>query len=292
MRWEGREGSQNVEDQRRKKMVRTGAAGIGIGTIALVLLMTFLGEGDSASRMLEQAQQQSQQQQQQQQHTGGTSAADDELAAFVSVVLKDTEDIWNRLFREQLGQEYQEPRLVLFNGEVRSACGFASAATGPFYCPGDQKLYIDLSFYQDLKRRYNAPGDFAMAYVVAHEVAHHVQFLLGITQEVHKKKGRISEKEYNKLSVRMELQADFLAGVWAHHAHKMKNILEEGDIQEALNAAHAIGDDRIQKQARGYVVPDSFTHGTSEQRMRWFTKGIKTGDLRMGDTFDVSDRDL
>ena len=291
MRWEGREGSQNVEDQRKKKMVRTGAAGIGIGTIALVLLMTFLGEGDSASKMLEQAQRQSQQQSQTQTQSS-TSAADDELAQFVSVVLKDTEDIWNRLFREQLGQEYQEPTLVIFHGEVRSACGFASAATGPFYCPGDQKLYIDLSFYQDLKRRYNAPGDFAMAYVVAHEVAHHVQFLLGITQEVHKKKGRISEKEYNKLSVRMELQADFLAGVWAHHAHKLKNILEEGDIEEALGAAHAIGDDRIQKQARGYVVPDSFTHGTSEQRMRWFTKGIKTGDLRMGDTFDVSDRDL
>ena len=228
-----------------------------------------------------------QQQAQQQQQTTQTQANDgnDELAQFVSVVLKDTEDIWNTQFREQLGKTYVEPTLVLFSDKVQSACGFASAATGPFYCPADSKLYIDLSFYQQLRDRFKAPGDFAMAYVVAHEVAHHVQNLLGLTRQVSSQRGRVPEKQYNDLSVRLELQADFLAGVWAHHAQKTKKILQEGDIEEALTAANAIGDDKIQMESRGYVVPDSFTHGTSDQRMRWFMKGFRTGDLTQGDTF-------
>lgn len=279
MRWQGRQGSQNVEDRRGMTTGRV-AGGLGIGTLILAALVFFLG-GDP-SQVINNSARQTQQQAPRQ-----TSAQDDQLAQFVSVVLKDTEDVWNRLFPEQVGKRYEEPNLVLFHGQVASACGHASAATGPFYCPGDSKLYIDLSFYQELQQKFKAPGDFAMAYVVAHEVAHHVQNQLGITRQVQSQRKRISEKEYNKLSVKLELQADFLAGVWAHHAHKMKNILDEGDIEEALNAAHAIGDDRIQKQSRGYVVPDSFTHGTSEQRMRWFMKGLKTGDMRQGDTFSA-----
>lgn len=279
MRWQGRQGSRNVEDRRGMTKGRV-AGGLGIGTLILAALVFFLG-GDPSQVINNSAQQQ------QQQAPRQSSAQDDQLAQFVSVVLKDTEDVWNRLFPEQVGKRYEEPNLVLFNGQVSSACGYASAATGPFYCPGDSKLYIDLSFYQELQDKFKAPGDFAMAYVVAHEVAHHVQNQLGITRQVQSQRKRISEKEYNKLSVKLELQADFLAGVWAHHAHKMKNILDEGDIEEALNAAHAIGDDRIQKQSRGYVVPDSFTHGTSEQRMRWFMKGLKTGDMRQGDTFSA-----
>ena len=206
------------------------------------------------------------------------------LADFSAVVLADTEDVWRQLI-----ENYREPILVLFAGSVESACGNASAAVGPFYCSGDEKLYIDLSFYQDLKDRFNAPGDFAQAYVIAHEVGHHIQHLMGITEGVHKKRGQISEEAYNKLSVRLELQADFLAGVWAHHAQRINNILEPGDIDEALNAASAIGDDRLQMQSRGYVVSDSFTHGTSEQRMRWFKKGFETGDLSQGDTFTAID---
>jgi predicted metalloprotease len=215
-------------------------------------------------------------------------AAEDQLAGFTKVVLADTEDVWNRLFAEN-GMDYEEPRLVLFSGSDQSGCGFASAATGPFYCPSDSKVYIDLSFFQELSNRFNAPGDFAMAYVVAHEVGHHVQHLLGITNKVHALKGSVSETEYNRMSVKLELQADFLAGVWAHHAQKAKQILEEGDIEEALGAANAIGDDRLQKQSQGHVVPDAFTHGTSAQRMHWFTKGFKTGDIKQGDTFKSSE---
>ena len=229
----------------------------------------------------------SQPSQQQSAPRGQVGGAGDELAEFVSVTLKDTEDVWVKLFREELGRNYRIPTLVLFEGAVRSACGHTSSAAGPFYCPGDEKLYIDLSFYRELKEKFRAPGDFAMAYVVAHEVAHHIQRQLGITDEVHKKRGRVSEAEYNDLSTRLELQADFLAGVWAHHAEKMKGILEEGDIEEALTAANAIGDDTIQKRSQGYVVPDSFTHGTSEQRVRWFMKGLQTGDLAQGDTFNT-----
>jgi predicted metalloprotease len=217
--------------------------------------------------------------------------AQEELRKFVSVVLADTEDVWNDQFK-RMGRTYREPKMVLFNGEVKSACGFASAAVGPFYCPGDETVYLDLSFFQELKQRFGAPGDFAQAYVIAHEVGHHVQKLLGKTDEVHGAQGRMSKADYNKLSVRLELQADFLAGVWAHHAQKSKAILDPGDLEEAINAARAIGDDRLQKQAQGYVVPDSFTHGSSEQRIRWFRHGFKTGDLRQGNTFEVDESDL
>ena len=216
----------------------------------------------------------------------GTNPEQDKQAQFVSVVLKETEDVWNKLFSEQLGQQYQEPVLVLFSGQGQSGCGSATSATGPFYCPADRKVYIDLSFYNDLQNRFQAPGDFAMAYVVAHEVGHHVQHLLGISDKVHARQSGMSKEDANALSVRLELQADFLAGVWAHHAQQTANILEAGDIEEALGAANAIGDDRLQMEAQGYVVPDAFTHGTSEQRMQWFNKGYKTGDLSQGDTFE------
>ena len=211
-------------------------------------------------------------------------AAEAEADSLVRVVLKETEDVWNREFA-QMNRQYEEPTLVLFSGTVESACGNASAASGPFYCPADHKVYIDLSFYDELQN-LNATGDFAMAYVVAHEVGHHVQNLLGISEKVQAERGRLSETEYNRLSVKLELQADFLAGVWAHHTQKLQNVIEPGDIEEALNAANAIGDDRLQKQSRGYVVPDAFTHGTSAQRMYWFKKGFETGDIRQGDTFN------
>ena len=210
------------------------------------------------------------------------SPEEEALADFSAVVLAETETVWNQLI-----EGYREPTLVLFTGSVQSACGTASSASGPFYCPGDEKLYIDLSFYQELKSRFKAPGDFAQAYVIAHEVGHHVQNLMGLTDKVHAMRSQLSEEEYNKMSVKLELQADFLSGVWAHHAQKTQQILDEGDIEEALGAASAIGDDRIQKQTQGHVVPDSFTHGTSEQRMRWFKKGFETGDLSQGDTFNA-----
>lgn len=213
------------------------------------------------------------------------SAAEDEQAQFVGVVLKDTEDVWNSLFSEVFKAEYSEPTLVLFTQADQSGCGFASAATGPFYCPLDNSVYIDLSFTDELSRTFGAAGDFAMAYVVAHEVGHHVQNLLGTSDKVQDARQRLNEAEGNKLSVALELQADFYAGVWAHHAQEMKQLLEPGDIEEALQAAYAIGDDRLQKQSQGYVVPDAFTHGTSEQRMYWFKKGFDTGDVREGDTF-------
>ena len=269
MRWQGRQGSSNIDDRRRGGRGKKVGAGIGIGTIIIFFLAILLGEDP------EKALQQIQSQPVEQNTTQTTSAEEDALAQFVSVVLKDTEDVWKKLFAEQLNRTYVEPTLVLFSGEDRSACGFASAATGPFYCPADQTVYIDLSFYQQLKTRFKAPGDFAMAYIVAHEVGHHVQNLLGITTEVASQQRRMSKAEANKLSVRLELQADFLSGVWAHHAQKMKDILEKGDLEEALNAASAVGDDKIQMQARGYVVPESFTHGTSKQRMDWFYKGLQ-----------------
>lgn len=211
------------------------------------------------------------------------TAEEQELSEFVKVVLADTEDVWHSIMKD-----YREPTLVMFTGQVQSACGTASSSTGPFYCSEDERVYIDLSFYQELKDRFEAPGDFAQAYVIAHEVGHHVQHLLGITDKVHSMQGSLSQEEYNKLSVKLELQADFLAGVWANHAQSMSKILDPGDIDEALNAASAIGDDRLQKQAQGYVVPDSFTHGTSAQRMKWFKKGFETGDVNQGDTFNTS----
>ncbi|MDX1908742.1 MAG: neutral zinc metallopeptidase [Bacteroidia bacterium] len=279
MRWQGREGSSNVEDRRGGGGGRAGA-GIGIGAIVIALIAMLFGQ--DPMQVLQQLQGSGVSASQE---APVLSAEDQALTQFVSVVLKDNEDVWNKIFPEQLNQAYREPVLVIFDGETQSGCGYASSATGPFYCPADEKLYIDLSFYRDLKTRFGAPGDFAMAYVIAHEVGHHVQHLLGITDQVDAQRGRISEAAYNQLSVRLELQADYLAGMWAHHAQQTKNILEQGDLQEALQAANAIGDDRLQMQAQGYVVPESFTHGTSEQRMRWFSLGYKTGDIRQSDTF-------
>lgn len=279
MRWIGRRQSTNVEDRRSsapKKVV-----GGGCGTIIIILIIWMLGgnplEFLSNTQVGEQSSVASYQ---------GT-AQENELAQFVSVVLGDTEDVWNLLFR-QAGKRYREPKLVLFSNSVQSACGYAGAATGPFYCPGDEKVYIDLAFLQEMQRRFDAPGDFAVAYVIAHEVGHHVQNLLGISDQVMAYRNRVSQKEFNQLMVRLELQADFLAGVWAHHAERINKILEPGDIEEAMNAASAVGDDRIMKRTQGYVVPDAFTHGTSEQRMRWFVKGFKTGDMNQGDTFSAS----
>jgi len=278
MLWQGRRESSNVDD--RRGLGGGGmAVGGGIGGIIIAIIYFFLGGSnggnDGSGDFLHQQAPQTQEQ----------KAAQDQLASFSKVVLADTEDVWNKLMSEQ-GKNYVEPRMVLFSGSDQSGCGFASAATGPFYCPADSKVYLDLTFFQDLQDKLNAPGDFAMAYVIAHEVGHHVQHLLGVTEKVDQMRGRLSETEMNKLSVRLELQADFLAGVWAHHAQKMKQMLQNGDVEEALNAANAIGDDRLQKQSQGYVVPDAFTHGTSEQRMYWFKKGFQTGDLNQGDTFN------
>ncbi len=282
MRWQGRRQSSNVDDRRGMgSMGRKGS--IGCGGLIVILLISWLLGGNPLELLqnVEMASPQATSQSYQ------PTAEEDELAAFVKVVLADTEDVWNKVFMEEFGEDYPEPTLVLFSGSVQSACGLASAATGPFYCPPDQRVYIDLSFYDDLKNKFGAPGDFAMAYVVAHEVGHHVQNLLGYTDKVHQMRGRLSDREYNQLSVRLELQADFLAGFWANHAQEMNDILERGDIGEALNAANAIGDDRLQRQSQGRVVPDAFTHGTSEQRMRWFRRGFETGDLSQGDTFNT-----
>jgi len=246
-----------------------------IGVIAIILNLLLGGDVSQLPELLPG--------QQPAQNAEPISAADEERADFVKVVLAETEDVWNTVFQQQ-GSDYPEPTLVLFRNAVQSGCGMASAASGPFYCPGDRKVYIDLSFYEELQSRFNAPGDFAMAYVVAHEVGHHIQTILGTSEKVARARQQLSEREYNKLSVKLELQADFYAGVWAHFANRAK-ILEEGDIQEALNAANAIGDDRLQREAQGQVVPDAFTHGTSKQRMYWFSKGFETGDPSQGDTF-------
>ncbi|WPP51712.1 KPN_02809 family neutral zinc metallopeptidase [Catalinimonas niigatensis] len=277
MRWKGRRQSTNVDD-RRGSRGKTIAVGGGLGTVVLIVLSLLFG-GDP-SDLINVATQQST-------TTQAPSAEENELAEFVTVVLADTEDVWNQVFQQQ-GRQYQEPTLVLFSGSDQSACGSAQAATGPFYCPADQQVYIDLSFQQTLSQRLGAGGDFAMAYVVAHEVGHHVQNLLGISRQVQSQRNQLSEAEYNRLSVKLELQADFFAGLWAHHADQISDILQEGDIEEALNAANAIGDDRLQKQSQGQVVPDAFTHGTSEQRMRWFKKGYETGDINQGDTFNAT----
>ena len=277
MRWKGRRESSNVED--RRGGYSKGMVGGGIGSIILILAIYFLG-GDP-SQIMNTSQFDNQTTTSSYQGT----AEENELAQFVSVVLAETEDVWTELFRKE-GLTYQYPKLVLYTGSVQSACGFSSAATGPFYCPGDYKLYIDLSFYEELRNKFKAPGDFAMAYVIAHEVGHHVQTLLGINEKVNSLRSRVSEKEFNKYLVRLELQADYLAGVWAHYADRI-DLLEEGDLEEALNAASAVGDDRIQKSMQGYVVPESFTHGTSEQRQRWFYKGYRAGNLDDGDTFGV-----
>jgi len=299
MKWQGRRKSSNIEDRRGQKAQNFGGGGgggvnpmllgplikilfskTGIIIIAAFFLITWLTGTNPLSLIA--------------QFMGGgqftevvdsnyqPTAAEQELAEFTAVVLADTEDVWNELM-----DGYREPILVLFSGSVNSACGFASAATGPFYCPGDEKVYIDLSFFQDMGKKLGAHGDFAQAYVIAHEVGHHVQRLDGTLAQVQSKRGKIPEVEFNRLMVRLELQADFYAGVWAHHTQRVKGVLEPGDLEEALNAASAVGDDRLQKQATGRVVPDSFTHGTSAQRARWFKRGFDYGDVSMGDTFNA-----
>jgi predicted metalloprotease len=278
MRWQGRRRSVYVDDRRR--VGRPGVVGGGLGTIVLVLAAlyfgidpTFLLQGLEVARVDAPA--------------PGRSAgppADDPLAEFVSVVLADTEDVWHAAFR-RVGRTYREPTLVLLSGQVRSACGLGQAAMGPFYCPADAKVYIDLGFYRELRDRFHAPGDFAQAYVIAHEVGHHVQHLLGISSRVQAMRQRSGERESNALSVRLELQADCLAGVWANHAHRTRDLLEQGDVEEGLRAASAIGDDTLQRQGGGHVVPDSFTHGSSAERVRWFRRGLEQGDVAACDTF-------
>jgi uncharacterized protein len=274
MRWIGRRGSSNVEDRRGSgtgKMV----VGGGIGTIIIAIIVMLMG-GDPGQMLGGFENTQS--------TTETSTVAEDSMAQFVSVVLADTEEVWAKLF-ENSGQTYRNPKLVLFRGQVESACGYASAASGPFYCPGDEKVYIDLSFCDELKNRFGAPGDFAIAYVIAHEVGHHVQKLLGVLDNVNEQRQQLPEVEANKLTVRLELQADFYAGIWAYHAQQNFNILEPGDIEEALGAASAVGDDNLQMQSQGRVVPDAFTHGSSAQRMKWFKKGWDSGDPAVGDTF-------
>ena len=297
MKWKGKRQSSNIEDRRGQSGPRRGAGGLnpmllgplikllfsktgliiaGVflafsfisGNNPLSLLGNFFGGGEGQTQSAVPYQ--------------GT-LEENELAEFSATILANTEDVWNGII-----DNYREPTLVLFTGSVASACGSASSATGPFYCPGDEKLYLDLSFFDDMARKLNAPGDFAQAYVIAHEVGHHIQKITGITDKVQSLRGELSEKEYNRYSVRLELQADFLAGVWAHHSQQMTQMMESGDLEEALNAAFAIGDDRLQKQSTGRVVPDSFTHGTSEQRISWFKKGFETGDIAQGDTFNAN----
>lgn len=297
MKWKGRRQSSNIDDRRGMSGSRGGQSNINIGMISMlfrflfskaglvvagILVVIFIVTGTNPITIFSQ-------------FLGGgmqgvqtsqpyvASPEEEELAAFSATVLADTEDVWNSLL-----EEYREPTMVLFSGYVQSACGGASSATGPFYCPADEKVYLDLSFFNDMAKKLNAPGDFAQAYVIAHEVGHHIQNITGISGKVQSMRGKVSEKEYNELSVKLELQADFLAGVWAHHTQRMNQTLETGDIEEAMNAANAIGDDRLQKQATGRVIPDSFTHGTSAQRMRWFKKGLETGDIRQGDTFNAA----
>ncbi|GAB3554155.1 neutral zinc metallopeptidase [Noviherbaspirillum agri] len=283
MRWEGNRESDNVED-RRGSSFGLGGRSVGLGTIAVALLLSWV-LGVSPTTVLSLL-------------TGGPAdisavqqpaqhpPADDQMARFVSTVLADTEDTWNELFRAQ-GADYVEPRLVLFSGMTPTACGTGQSAAGPFYCPGDQKIYIDLSFYRLMQERFRVSGEFAQAYVIAHEVGHHVQHLMGITDQVDRARRRMSEAQGNAMSVRLELQADCFAGVWGHHANRARSILEAGDVEAALNAASAIGDDALQRQSQGQVVPDSFTHGTSEQRVRWFTRGIESGDVNACNTFEA-----
>jgi predicted metalloprotease len=288
MKMEGQRESENIEDRRGQGSGRGRTplvVGGGLGTL-LILILSAVFFGDPLALF--------------QQGGGGpqglppddpagqVAPQDDELKHFVARVLADTEDVWQELFRK-MGKEYRKPTLVLFRNETDSACGLAEKAVGPFYCPNDEKIYLDLAFFDELKQRFHSPGDFAQAYVIAHEVGHHVQKQLGTLTRVHRLQGEVDKTEANHLSVRLELQADFYAGVWAYHAQKMKHILDPGDLEEALRAATAIGDDRLQREARGYAVPDSFTHGTSAQRVRWFKKGFETGDLEQGDTFKARD---
>lgn len=294
MKWDTNQQSDNIEDRRAGGgggggFRMSGGRSMGLGTIVIALVAGWIfginpltvlgivgGGGDITSPQVQQTQHAPAQRQ----------PKDDPLASFVSYVLSDTEQVWGELFRSS-GAQYSQPKLVLFRGATPTACGAGQAAMGPFYCPADQKVYIDLSFYETMKSKLGAPGDFAQAYVIAHEVGHHVQHVLGISGKVQAMRSRLSERENNALSVRMELQADCLAGVWAHHAHKSRQILEHGDIEEAMNAAAAIGDDALQKKSQGYAVPDSFTHGTSGQRMKWFNAGLQAGSVKQCDTFSV-----
>lgn len=281
MRWQDLRRSSNVEDRRGGRSTGGKVAIGGLGVIIVVVLGLLTGQ--NPTELLSNLQGQTQEQ------VGTQSSgprADDQMADFVTAVLGSTEDVWGRIYAEN-NARYQPPALQIFDDATQGACGSASAAMGPFYCPADQKVYIDLSFCDLLRERFRAPGEFAVAYVVAHEVGHHVQNLMGITDQVQRQRGRLSERDYNKLSVRLELQADFFAGVWANRAQEMQNILEPGDLEAALTAANAIGDDKLQKQSQGYVVPDAFTHGTSQQRMYWFKKGYQTGDLNQGKMEDI-----
>jgi hypothetical protein len=288
MRWERGRRSENVEDRRGVRVTRglgaRGLGGGGLGVLVLALVAMYFGVDPG---VLLQGIPTGEAPVSEGSVQGPRSPEEDRLAEFVSVVLADTEDTWHALFREA-GGTYEEPRLVLFTDAVESACGLADAAVGPFYCPGDRKVYIDLGFYRDLRERHQAPGDFAQAYVIAHEIGHHVQNLLGISEQVEAARRRAGESEANRLSVMLELQADCFAGVWAYHADRTRQVLEAGDVEEALNAASQIGDDRLQRQARGYVAPDSFTHGSSAQRVRWFRRGLESGDLSRCDTFQAT----
>ncbi|MEO8711309.1 MAG: neutral zinc metallopeptidase [Parafilimonas sp.] len=276
MQWRGRRESGNIED--RRGITGGHIAFGGIGGLVIAVVIYFLG-GDPSQVLQQTTPDQSQQ-------SGYVDNANDTLKNYIGVVLADTEDVWDSLFTS-MHKQYTDPKLVLFSGETQAGCGYASAATGPFYCPADKKVYIDLSFFNELSTRFGASnGDFAMAYVLAHEVGHHVQNLLGITDKVDAMHARMSKEDYNKMSVKLELQADFFAGIWAHYDQQMNHVLDAGDIDEALSAANAVGDDRLQKESQGYVVPDAFTHGTSAQRMYWFKKGYTTGDISQGDTFN------
>jgi predicted metalloprotease len=289
MRWQDEQRSENVEDQRGITGGQVVVWG-GLGTILLVLLASVLTGADPRALMQQIQKNQPPAAAQAGQREGAPKNPEEEKAAqFVSATLHMTEDVWNDLFRK-IGRQYVEPKLRLFTGQVNTeGCGFASAAVGPFYCPADQRVYIDVAFYDELARRFKAPGEFARAYVVAHEIGHHVQNLLGISEKVSRMQRQVGERESKRLSVMLELQADYLAGVWAHHAERTKHILERGDLESGLNAASRIGDDALQKQSQGYVVPDSFTHGSSEQRVKWFRKGLESGDINGGDTFNAPD---
>ena len=282
MKWLGRRGSGNIDDRRGM-----GGGGLALGGGGILIVILGLLFGQDATQLLSQLPLGESSQQE-----GNVGSPTDDAGKFADVVLADTDELWTAIFQEK-GSSYERPTIVLFDNSVSSACGSASSATGPFYCPTDQKVYLDLTFQQELKDRFGAGGDFPMAYVIAHEVGHHVQNLLGTSDKVQQMRGQVSETEYNRLSVKLELQADFYAGIYANYINKLQqdgqSILEDGDIEEALTAASAIGDDRLQKQSQGTVVPDSFTHGTSAQRMKWFKKGYETGDVNQGDTFSSSD---
>ena len=294
MRLDGRRESSNVED--RRGMSGGAKAGLGIGGIIMVALMAWLAGGDPLSAVMQEVQ------------NGGLGSLtgtntevtenqreftqeEQELAKFSTQILAGTEDVWTEIFRQN-GAQYQVPKMVLYTGGVQTACGQGSAQMGPFYCSGDQKLYIDLSFFTTMKKSLGADGDFAYAYVIAHEVGHHVEYLTGTLQKVHQQMSKLPQAEANKLSVRLELLADFYAGVWAHHDNKRFGSLEDGDIEEAIQCAQVIGDDYLQKKAQGYAVPESFNHGTSKQRMKWFKLGLETGDITKGNTFQCSDAEL